>query len=60
MSLRQVLDLFDQLITMARVAGQDIRDHQPQIAMTKIVAGVRRRRVRVACFFLNLIYLNYI
>ena len=35
MSLRQVLDLFNQLITMARVAGQDIQDHQPQITMAK-------------------------
>ena len=35
MSLSQVFDLFDQFVTMARVAGQDIQDHQPQIAMTK-------------------------
>ncbi len=64
MSLRQVLDLFDQLITMARVAGQDIQDHQPQIAMTKN----RGRRPPPSCscrmflpqFDISKLYLRYI
>ena len=57
----QVLDLFYQLVAVARAAGQDIQDHQPQIAMAEKARSAPAAVVFVShSSSLNLIYLNYI